>query len=210
MMGNGNTSSAFNNYGQVAEVPFRVFEYLMNNKSDDAENLWKALRYDDINPLKHQNLTLKEKRSLIWNGSPEEDYKFRVFNKPLMVDDLGDNTKTTPSPIQFRMFRYGLIPSTQLSGIVLFEIDTYSGDKVAYMRDENGVPVERTDYLESKILTLLNGVDIGFGYDFLQFNKEVSRTSQSLPSINNGKLFYGRVMILALHWSVPQIDGGCE
>lgn len=209
MMQNGN-ESAFNNYGQVAEIPFRVFEYLMNNTSQDAENLWKALRYDDINPLRHKNLTLKEKRSLIWDGSPEEDYRFRVFNKPLIVDDLADNTSTTPSPIQFRMFRYGLIPSTQLSGAILFEIDTYSGDKVAYMRNENNIPVERTDYLESKLLTLLNGVDIGFGYDFLQFNKEVSRTSQSLLSINNGKLFYGRAMVLGLRWSVPQSDGNCE
>ena len=41
MMQNGN-ESAFNNYGQVAEVPFRVFEYLMNNTSQDAEKFMES------------------------------------------------------------------------------------------------------------------------------------------------------------------------
>ena len=204
MLDNNNADMAFNNFDDVPQIPYRTFLYLLENKSETAENFWKALAYDDIDALSHKKLTLKQKRNLIWKGETQED-GFKVFNKPVISDSM----LTANSSIQVRMFRYGLIPTNQYNALVLFEIDTYTNEKTASIIDENGIVMERTDYLETRLLKLLNGVDIGIGYNFLQFNKEISRTSQSLPSINNSKSFFGRVMILALQWSIPETDGEC-
>ena len=140
---------AFNNYDDVSKVPYQIFLYLLKNKSVDAENLWKALAYDDAKALSHKNLTTKEKRDLIWKGETQED-GFKLFNKPVIADAM----TTANSSVQLRIFRYGLIPSTRLSGIALFEFDTYTNDKTACLLDEDDMLVERTDYIETKLLKL--------------------------------------------------------
>lgn len=208
MLSNNNGTMTFNNFSNITKIPSQVFTYLIKNKTDNAENFWKALYYPDNNPLNHAKLTSKQKRDLIWRGaknSSDTEDNYKIFNKPLVAD----NMINADSMIQCRMFRYGLIPVSQNDAVVLFEIDSYSSVALAYMTDEDGDMVERTDYLEIKLLTLLNGVDLGYGYEFMQFNQDAYHSSKSTMNINNSKAFYGRGMILVLRWSMPDVGVDC-
>lgn len=63
--------------------------------------------------------------------------------------------------------------------------------------------------MESYLLNILNGRDIGVGSGLLEYNRELSRSCQSLMSINNSKSLYGRSLVLALRYVGGETDNGC-
>ena len=205
MLNNENSSTTFNNFKDIPSLVYKIFIYLMTNESDECNNFWKVLNYPIDDALSKLNLTIEQKRALIWNGdSIENDYK--LFNKPLISDSMIDAN----SMIQIRMYRHSLIPTTRLDATILLETDFYTNDKTAQIRDENGNLVERTDWLEASFLTMLNGIDLGLGYNYLQFNREINRSVMSSININNSKSFYGRSMLMALQYSKIDSGGYCN
>ena len=204
MLYNENSTTTFNNFKDVPSLVYKIFEYLLLNTDEECENFWKVLYYPISEPLKESKLTLSQKQNIIWTGQSEEN-GYKLFNKPLISDSLIDAT----SMIQIRMYRYSLIPDTRLNATILFEVDFYTSDKLAQIRDEHKNLVERTDWIETSFLTLLNGKDLGLGYNFLQFNREINRSSQSALNINNSKAFYGRSMLMCLQYSKPESGGVC-
>lgn len=200
-----NTNKTVNTFAGVEEIPARVFSYLLTNNSEECENFWKVLYYPTTDALQKDKLTLKQKRDLIWRGQPNEsDYK--LFNKPVISDSMvtGDNM------IQMRMFRYGDNPVQQIKANLLFEFELYTNDKLSNIINENDMFVERTDYLENRLKDILNGTDIGLGYGYLAYNRELSTYSKSTMSINNSKSYYGRTFMMVLEYMNVSKDIGCE
>jgi hypothetical protein len=200
-----NTNKAVNTFAGVEEIPARVFSYLLTNNSEECENFWKVLYYPTADALQKDKLTLKQKRDLIWRGQPNEsDYK--LFNKPVISDSMvtGDNM------IQMRMFRYGDNPTQLIKANLLFEFELYTNDKLSNIVNENDMFVERTDYLENRLKDILNGTDIGLGYGYLAYNRELSTYSKSTMSINNSKSYYGRTFMMVLEYMNVSKDIGCE
>jgi hypothetical protein len=108
--------------------------------------------------------------------------------------------------IQLRVFRYGSNPTDTTEAIILFEFEIYSNDKTSNIINENDVLVERTDFIENHLLSLLNGTDIGLGYGYLVFNRQLSTYSKSTMSINNSKSYYGRSFMMALQYmNIPKV-----
>lgn len=204
MLSNENTTTTFNNFKDVPSLTYKIFTYLMMNETEECNNFWKVLNYPVSNPLSQSNLDINDRRLLIWEGDSLEN-SYKLFNKPLVSDSLID----ADNMIQIRMYRYSLIPIDRLNATIMFEVDFYTNDKTAQIRDENYDLVERTDWLETSFLTLLNGKDLGLGYNFLQFNREINRSCQSVVNINNSKSFFGRSLLMCLQYSKAESGGVC-
>lgn len=202
---NNNADVTVNNFVGIEELPYKVFIYLLKNKSDECEDLWKALYYPTVDALSKPNLTTKQKRSLIWKGEPNEN-NYKIFNKPLVSDSMVDATDM----IQLRMFRFGTTPIERLDANILFEIDVYTNDKTSVLINEHDYLVERTDFLETRLLSLLVGVDLGLGYNFFQFDRNLSTYNRSYIGINNSKAFFGRTFVLGLEYSNPSSGNLCQ
>lgn len=72
-----------------------------------------------------------------------------------------------------------------------------------------GMLCEKVDLLESLILDVLNGRDLGIGSGVLEYNREMARACQSLMSISNSKTIYGRSLVLALRYMSGESGGFC-
>ena len=208
MLNNGNGQMSYNDFIGIEEIPYRVIEYLITNKSDTAEDMWKALYYPDADCLKKPNLTTKQKRNLVYDGKSSQEQDFKLFTKPLISDSL----ITADDMIQLRMFRYSTSPVERLFATILFEIDIYTSDKTSVITkyvNKKPIPIERTDFIETRLLNLLVGKDLGIGYNFMQFDRSLSTYSKSVTNINNSKAFYGRTFMLCLQYSSIDKGQGC-
>ena len=203
MLANENNYMAFNNFSEMPDLPYKIIEVLLTDTSQDAEDFWKLLKYTEVNALKQKNLTLKEKKAMIWQGESIEQ-NFNVFLKPL----IGSAMDSAEAQTQLRLYRYNTIPTTQFEAIVCFEADFVTNEKTSLVR-RNKILCERTDVMEALFLSVMNGRDIEIGSGVFQFNRELSRSCNSQLNIGNSKSFYGRSLILALQFVGADSGGGC-
>lgn len=203
MLANENNYMDFNNFSEMPDFPYKIIEVLLTDTSQDAEDFWKLLKYTEVNALKQKNLTLKEKKALIWQGESIEQ-NFNVFLKPL----IGSAMDSAEAQTQLRLYRYNTIPTTQFEAIVCFEADFVTNEKTSLVR-RNKILCERTDVMEALFLSVMNGRDIEIGSGVFQFNRELSRSCNSQLNIGNSKSFYGRSLILALQFVGADSGGGC-
>lgn len=192
MLANGNNTMAFNNFYEMPDFPYRVIEVLLKDNSQETEDFWKLLKYADQDALSKPNLTLKERKALVWTGDSIEQ-KYNVFLKPL----IGSSLDTAEAQTQLRLYRYNTMPTNQYEAIICFEIDFITNEKTSLVR-RNKILCERTDLMESLFLSIMNGRDVKIGSGVFQFNRELSRSCNSQLNIGNSKTFYGRSLILGL------------
>lgn len=203
MLANENNYMSFNNFSEMPDFPYKIIEVLLTDTSQDAEDFWKLLKYTEVNALKQKNLTLKEKKAMIWQGESIEQ-NFNVFLKPL----IGSAMDSAEAQTQLRLYRYNTVPTTQFEAIVCFEADFVTNEKTSLVR-RNKILCERTDVMEALFLSVMNGRDIEIGSGVFQFNRELSRSCNSQLNIGNSKSFYGRSLILALQFVGVDSGGGC-
>lgn len=203
MLANENNYMAFNNFSEMPDLPYKIIEVLLTDTSQDAEDFWKLLKYTEVNALKQKNLTLKEKKAMIWQGESIEQ-NFNVFLKPL----IGSAMDSAEAQTQLRLYRYNTVPTTQFEAIVCFEADFVTNEKTSLVRRDK-ILCERTDVMEALFLSVMNGRDIEIGSGVFQFNRELSRSCNSQLNIGNSKSFYGRSLILALQFVGADSGGGC-
>ena len=203
MLANEDNYMGFNNFSEMPDLPYKIIEVLLTDTSQDAEDFWKLLKYTEVNALKQKNLTLKEKKAMIWQGESIEQ-NFNVFLKPL----IGSAMDSAEAQTQLRLYRYNTIPTTQFEAIVCFEADFVTNEKTSLVR-RNKILCERTDVMEALFLSVMNGRDIEIGSGVFQFNRELSRSCNSQLNIGNSKSFYGRSLILALQFVGADNGGGC-
>lgn len=178
----------YNQLTSLSKIPYKIVETLAKSNN---ENLWKALYYPDYDCLSKKNLTFRGKMNLIWKNENDEN-SYRVFLKPLVSSEL-DNAMT-----QLRINKVKNSPIDRYESILLYEFMIITGEKIALIEDQDGIPVSRIEYIEQELIKELNGKDIGVGSGFLEFNKELERNIQSNLSINNGKTAYGTSLIMGL------------
>lgn len=200
MLNNNNSDIAFNNFQVVPMFPYKIIEKLATKGTED---IWKIIKYQDIKPLDKTDLTYEQKMGMIWSGQTDEE-NYNIFLKSLVGNSLPDST----SQMQLRIYRNSTIPNTRMESVLNYEIDIICNDKTANIFYDN-ILCERTDVLENLLIDNLNGLDIG-GTGYLQFNRELSRQSQSMLSLGNSKTLYGRAVVFSLLHSNPSVgNGGC-
>ena len=149
MLANGNNIMSFNNFAEMPEFPYKIIEVLLTDTSQEVENFWKLLKYTDQEALDKNNLTMKEKKALIWSGqSTEQDYN--IFLKPL----IGSSMDTAEAQTQLRLYRYNTTPTNQYEAIICFEADFITNEKTSLVR-YNKILCERTDIMESLFLSII-------------------------------------------------------
>lgn len=200
MLNNGNSTTAYNDFSKLPLFPYKIIEYLIKYGSQE---FWKLLKYQTVDALDQNDLTIKEKKELIWDGKNTEEQNYNVFLKPLVTNTLDD----AESHCQIRLYRYDTVPENHLSAIIIYQLDIITPEKCANVYYED-VLCERTDLLETFLLNDLNGCDLG-GTNSLMFDRTLSRTCKSLINISNSKSFYGRSLFIGQRLTNPTTDGGC-
>lgn len=208
MIYNDNSKVAFNSFVEQPRIPYRIIEVLVESNSTSANNVWKLLKYPTYDALSKPNLSIEEKLEILWTPKQkrwEHEEDFSIFLKPLM----GNLTDTAEQQTQIRLFRYNTVPESRMEAVIVYEFDVITNEKTSMVYDDLGIMCDRCDLLESYILDVLNGRDIGIGQNYLRYDRELSNSCHSLIGINNSKTFYGRSFFMALVYINPERDGGC-
>ena len=61
---------AYNKFTEFSNLCYNILAYLMVQNED----IWKLLKYDTPDPLSKPNLTLEEKRKMIYDGNGDSAY----------------------------------------------------------------------------------------------------------------------------------------
>jgi hypothetical protein len=178
----------FNHYGDLENVCYKIIEHLMLNN----DRLWKLLKYNSNDALLKDNLTLQDKRKLIFTGnSVAKD--FRVFLQPYLDDSFLEECA------MIRIYPMSIYPDNHLMGTVYIAIETISHVKVVnIMSDDEMAPVKsRETVMLSEIMKTLNGKEVN-GVGVLQFNREHGLQDKTLINIWNNRNFFGHTTVMSV------------
>lgn len=199
-MNNNNTDIKFNDFTNQPLIPYKILEALLKSNSDSANNLFKLLKYNDIDCLSKPNLTLKEKKALIWRGQDIEN-NYNIFVKPLVSSSLVDSE----SQSQMRIYRYSTYPENKIDATISIQLVFLTNDKASLV-DVDGILCERTDVMESEFLNVINGRDIQIGTGYISFDRQVIRQNTSQINISNSRSVYGRSLLISLKYTYLSHD----
>lgn len=197
-----------NRYVGTEKAPSRIISALVNDTSEIGNEFWKALYYDETDCLDKPNVSIKDRRKVIYKRGNLNNFNgYKIFNFPLLTDSIMDNGEE--NLIQLRIYQRSILPIDTTKAVISYRIDVYTSSKLASFLDKDGDLVERTEFLISHLLDMLVNLEIGLGFDLIQFNRELERTCRSEQLINNGKLFYARSMTIAMLYQ-NLIGDNCE
>lgn len=197
-----------NRYVGTEKAPSRIISALVNDTSEIGNEFWKALYYDETDCLDKPNVSIKDRRKVIYKRGNLNNFNgYKIFNFPLLTDSIMDNGEE--NLIQLRIYQRSILPIDTTKAVISYRIDVYTSSKLASFLDKDGDLVERTEFLISHLLDMLVNLEIGLGFDLIQFNRELERTCRSEQLINNGKLFYARSVTIAMLYQ-NLIGDSCE
>lgn len=194
-MNNDNKDIKYNDFKNQPLIPYKILEALLTNTSESANRLFKLLKYNDIDCLSKPNLTLREKKALIWRGQDIEQ-NYNIFVKPLIGSSLTDSE----SQSQMRIYRYSTYPTNKIEATISIQIIFLTNEKSSLV-EVDGILCERTDVMESEFLNIINGRDISIGSGYITFDREVIRSSTSQINVSNSRSVYGRSLLIALKYT---------
>lgn len=207
MISNNNTEYAFNDFSEVPVIPYKIVDALINSSSTEAENFFKCLRYSESDCLDKPNLSLSEKRKMIWSPggiNETQEQNFNIFLKPLIGNSLDDAEQQT----QIRIYEYNILPQDKFHSVLSYAFDLITEEKTSLIYSD-GILVEKTSFMQACILSIMNGRDIGIGQNYFQFSRDFNRYAGSMLNISNSKSFYGRTLIMGLLYTNLQKGAGC-
>lgn len=197
-----------NRYVGTEKAPSRIISALVNDTSEIGNEFWKALYYDETDCLDKPNVSIKDRRKVIYKRGKLNNFNgYKIFNFPLLTDSIMDNGEE--NLIQLRIYQRSILPLDTTKAVISYRIDVYTSSKLASFLDKDGDLVERTEFLISHLLDMLVDLEIGLGFDLIQFNRELERSCRSEQLINNGKLFYARSVTIAMLYQ-NLIGNNCE
>ena len=180
-------------YAKFEDLPqyqYKILEYLFSN-----ENIWKLLYYNTPDALYQSNLTMAQKRALIYtaNGNtyPQDTTIYRVF-----LTDLSDDMWNEQASFM-RITLPAVFPTNRTEGILSFNIDVLVHTKIDMLNST----ISRKVCLLSNILKSLNGAEIG-GVGKLTFNRKLSMTDKAVSEgLTNGRSFSGYQITLSTNYT---------
>lgn len=176
----------FNSLSRLPDALYNIIVYLATEKSEEAENLWKLLKYNSYDALSKPNLTTTEKLDMLWKDGKQEDYS--VFMTGRINDAIAEERCI------LKIYDYMIAPDDLYTGTVLFAFDFLHGAQMALV-ERNGVPCARDDIFVNSILTVLNGKDVG-GVGKMAFTQQLSRYSGGKWVVGNQRNFEGYCLYL--------------
>jgi hypothetical protein len=203
----------YNRFYNLDSIEDRIIYYLISpvNKTDEqlkyVHQIWKLLKYDDIDALNKDLPTYSEIIKLICNNDIEENC-YRIFRSPYFSEAW------TQECSLIRVYIDSIVPRTHLTATVYIGIDVITHTKLintkiaddddsSLIEYYNGEPIKikmknRVDILVKSILYLLNGVTIQ-QLGELQFNQggNLGNLAQARYAIWNHRNYLGCKIVFA-------------
>ena len=185
-MNNGNFDTAYNNGSDLPYIVSKIFEFLIEQGSED---FWKCIKYDDYDCLSKPNLTMSEKRNLIYTkGKDINEYNIYLNSPLISVEEETAKTILKSYVLRIR-------PADQMNFVVSVSFEIITHTHLANI--EKGVDmVSRIDFIASELIRMLNQRDFGFGR--VRFDHRFSSDSDSYMAYNNSNQFFGKVLTFAV------------
>jgi hypothetical protein len=142
------SKDAYASYKIMPEIPYRILEYLMNDK--EAEIIWKLLKYNDKDAYKQPNLTMEQKTELIYPGGEHQE-NYRIFFDFVM------NDATDVEGSFLRIYPASMYPETRTIGICGINFEVLVHGKLNHLSNYT----TRVDVITQKLIEVLNGADVG-------------------------------------------------
>jgi hypothetical protein len=142
-----------------------------------------------MDALDRPNLTIEQKRSLIWDGDIDRTDKFNIFLTNVQPNEEIDNRTV------MKIYRYQSDPRNNVRAVVSYRFDILFGSKIPLVK-LNGITCNRGDVIEMEIMRTLNGEDVA-GVGFLQYYERLSALCNSRMGIGNNYTFTGLTIIMA-------------
>lgn len=185
----------YNSMSMLPNIPYNILTYL----AKEEQILWKILAYNSYDALSKPDLTFSEKMDLIWKEGPQEPYSVFMTN---IIDDAIPESKTI-----LKIYNYYIHAKDLYLAPTVYAFDILYGPKMSLV-EYNGIPVSRADLFVNRILTLLNGVEVG-GVGKLVFFDDMSRYDLGRTVIGNSKTFTGYQLFLSVNVGDTGRDEGC-
>lgn len=185
----------YNSMSMLPNIPYNILTYL----AKEEQILWKLLAYNSYDALSKPDLTFSEKMDLIWKEGPQEPYSVFMTN---IIDDAIPESKTI-----LKIYNYYIHAKDLYLAPTVYAFDILYGPKMSLV-EYNGIPVSRADLFVNRILTLLNGVEVG-GVGKLVFFDDMSRYDLGRTVIGNSKTFTGYQLFLSVNVGDTGRDEGC-
>ena len=177
-----NTGS-YNSLELMPLLSYNIISYLVENN----ETIWKLLKYESSDAWNQSNLTLAEKRALIYSGQTDIE-SYRVF-----MDSGQDNSWTKPACI-LRIFVLEIYPTNKIIADTTIGFEVFCHSSISTMSNYQ----TRADTIIKELVSTLNQVAIG-GLGQLFFDYSANPRCKVGPI---GKLpFRGKGLIMA-NWIV--------
>lgn len=173
-------SKGYNTMDGMPNIGYRIIEYLMLNNED----IWKLLKYPSYDALDKPNLTIKEKRELIYDGASDAE-NFGVF-RGAYYDDAFDEQTT-----QLRVFVQTVNPISDYMSHVEIAIECLCHNKIVHLKDY----LNRLEVMVQQVIATLNGVQVG-GIGTLRFSQELDSYNQAILRLYNNRAVYGFRIIM--------------
>lgn len=159
-------------------IPYNIIAHMLNTNED----IWKLLNFNTPDALNKSNLTIKEKRALIYKGEADST-PYRVFLQPAASDDA-----FTEQNCQFRVYVDSIYPVDQIKSIVTVSFEVLCHTKINSLNNYS----TRLLWITQNILQTFNGCNSINGIGDLFFNAKASnRSNYSKQNIYNGKNYFG-------------------
>ena len=173
-MANDLRKDFYNEFSQYPIFAYNCIAYLINDANDEnLELLWRLLYYNDNNAWKedsdHPNLTVDQKRALIYNGE-QDPQNYRVFM------DTGMDNAIEDEICLIRISPFEIVPIQQGIGSVSMAFEVYCHYKINTLSNHQ----TRIDTITQLMIGALNGEPIE-GVGRLYFNSRASRQCRSVP-----------------------------
>lgn len=169
-----------NRYSSIDNMGTIILNYLMENEED----LWKLLKYSTPDALSKPNLTLKEKRQLIWQGT-NDSTPFRVFRSPFMDDAV------TEQIAQLRIYLATIIPENIQVGLIDVAFEVVCHNKIVNLSNCQS----RLEIMLQRIISTLNRQEVG-GLGYFSFDSELSPYDLAKMNKYNNRNYFGYTLIM--------------
>ena len=137
--------AVYDKFSNFDSISYNCIKYLMDND----EETWKLMYYNDADCWNKTNLTLDQKASLIYDGSPDETL-FRVFQ------DSGQDNSWTVQACILRITPILAHPTNYVFGMMAIGFEVYSHYKI----NHTSLYKTRLDMMAQRLIEVFNGAEI--------------------------------------------------
>jgi len=172
-----------NKFLSMPFIPFKIVMALLEN-----DNFCKLIYYNTIDALDRPDLTIAQKRAMIWDGQDDMEH-YNIF-----LTNVQPNEETENRTVM-KVYRYVTDPINRNIATVAYAFDILFGSKIPLVR-YNGITCNRGDVIEMEIMRTLNGEDVA-GVGYLQYDNDLTALCRSRVGVGNNYTFTGLSIIMA-------------